>query len=364
MTPFSKNLSSYEKLAKTLNRIPNGFAPITDGTHLRLLAWIFTPEEAEIASNMKLIAEHLKRMSRRMKIPIKKLEEKLKVMKSKGQIYTRSSRRGKKYGLMPFAVGIYEEQIHRIDPELSSLMEEYFIKSRGDILFSASPPIQKIIPVKSVIKTDLVIHSRNEAEKLIMGAKSWGVRECICRIQQEMIGNPCSYPKSVCLLFSSKENSYKESKGTKAISQEEALQVLKTAEEAGLIHSTMNVREGHDYICNCCTCCCGILGTLVKYDQPNAFVKSDFVLQIEDELCTGCGLCIDRCQFSALEIIDGISTVDERCVGCGVCAMVCPEEALSLVPRKSSEISKPPKNIGVWMLIRAIKRKVNFLKLI
>jgi len=140
------------------------------------------------------------------------------------------------------------------------------------------------------------------------------------------------------------------------------LDVLKTAQEAGLIHSTMNIREGQSYICNCCTCCCGVMGALIKYDQPNAFVKSDFLLQIEEEACSGCGTCIDRCQFNALEVIDGVCTVNKRCVGCGVCAMVCPEDAMSLVPKEAKDITEPPKNRNSWMIKRAIKRKVNLLK--
>ena len=365
MTSIEDENSPYEKLADTLNRIPNGFAKTKDDTYLRVLKWIFTPKEAEFACKMKLKSETLKKMSRRLKIPISELKERMNVMKSKGQIYINETKRGvQKYGLMPFAIGIYEDQIHRIDSEFSEIMEEYFEKTKGEILFSSNPPITKVIPVKSAIKTEIGIHPRNEAEMLVMNAKSWGLRECICKIQQEEIGNPCKYPKEVCLMFSSKENDYVDSHKTKIITKEEALDVLKKAEEAGLIHSTMNISEGQDFICNCCTCCCGILRALVQYDQPNAFVKSDFQIEITEELCSGCGLCIDRCQFNALEIINDKSIVNDRCVGCGNCVIVCPEQAIFLVPRKKSEITKPPKNLTAWMLKRAIKRKVNLLKLL
>ena len=362
MTLF-KHRTPYERLAKFLNQMPNGFPLTEDGTHLRVLEWIFTPEEAEIFQKMKFIEESVKKIARRLKMPVDETAKKLEIMISKGQIRYSDTKNGRKYGLMPFVVGIYEEQIHRIDADFSNLMQEYLEKSQGDVIFSTSPAIHKVIPVRSTIKTDLTIHTKNEAEKLVMNAKSWGVRDCICRKQQHLIGNECKYPLSVCLMFSSNPNKdYNDSHDTRAITKEEALDVIKEAQEAGLIHSTANYSEGQSYICNCCTCCCGVIGALTKYDQPNAFVKSDFRLQIDEEFCTGCGTCLERCQFEALEIVDGICTVNQRCVGCGVCAMVCPEDAMHLVPREDKDIKKQPKNQNFWMIKRAIKRKVNLLK--
>ncbi|MHA1557674.1 MAG: hypothetical protein ACTSPM_12160 [Candidatus Heimdallarchaeota archaeon] len=75
-----KTLSIYVKLSKTLNRIPNGFPEIEDGTHLRMLEWIFEPDEAELASKMKLSGETVEKMSKRLKIPVNELREKLEVM--------------------------------------------------------------------------------------------------------------------------------------------------------------------------------------------------------------------------------------------------------------------------------------------
>ena len=77
------------------------------------------------------------------------------------------------------------------------------------------------------------------------------------------------YPRSYCFTFSSRENAYKDSKVSRAITLDEAIQYLKEAEDAGLIHTTMNVAENQKYICNCCSCCCGILNGLTKYNQPS-----------------------------------------------------------------------------------------------
>ncbi|NHJ49668.1 MAG: hypothetical protein FK733_17895 [Asgard group archaeon] len=361
----TKITSPYDKLATTLNRIPNGFPILEDNSHLEVLKWIFTPDEAELFSRMKLSGETAKKISRRLKIPIEKLKKKLEIMHEKGQIRTFTTRRGKKkYGLYPFVIGIYEEQLHRMNEEFAKLFEEFALKTRGLEIFTNDPPIQRIIPINRAIKTELVVKTYNQAEKLIQRAKSWGVRDCICRTQQELIGNGCSYPKSVCMEFSYKENAYDNSKVTEAITKERAMELLYEAEEAGLVHTTMNIESGHPYICNCCNCCCGILRSLTEFKQTKAIVKSDYTLAINEESCIGCKKCLDRCQFSALEIIDKKCIVNDNCIGCGVCTLVCPKDAMNLVLRDKKDRKKPVKGLLRWFLKRGLKRKANLLKVL
>ena len=65
MKASTKRRDPYHKLSKVLNRIPNGFPMTKDGTHIRLLQWIFEPEEAELASKMKLSGETIEKISKR-----------------------------------------------------------------------------------------------------------------------------------------------------------------------------------------------------------------------------------------------------------------------------------------------------------
>ncbi|MHA1912650.1 MAG: ATP-binding protein [Candidatus Kariarchaeaceae archaeon] len=181
----------------------------------------------------------------------------------------------------------------------------------------------------------------------------------ICKEQQELLGNECSYPKRVCITYSAFENAYRDSPTVQVVTRDEALMKLKEARDAGLVHTTMNIQSEAGYICNCCTCCCGVLRGLTEWEQPNAFAKSNYVLSIDEELCTGCGICIDRCQFSALELEDEVLKVDNRCVGCGVCVIACPEEVLSLVTRTPADQSEPPGTMIDWMNQRSQSRGVD-----
>jgi hypothetical protein len=49
----------YRRLATRLNELPNGFPPASDGAELRLLAYLFTPEEAALAAQLWLTLQLL-----------------------------------------------------------------------------------------------------------------------------------------------------------------------------------------------------------------------------------------------------------------------------------------------------------------
>ncbi|MHA1925395.1 MAG: ATP-binding protein [Candidatus Thorarchaeota archaeon] len=352
----------YDRLAATLDKIPNGFPPVPDRSHIKILKWIFEESEADLASQMKLMGETTEDLSARLDWDPANLKEILETMAHKGQIRAWNSSTGRRYALIPFAVGIYEEQLGRMDKEFAKIFEDYYAAAKGiGDMFATEPPIFKVIPVNSAVETDLEIHPYEKAEGLLENSKSWGVRECICKKQKELIGEPCNYPTSVCLVFAPKsENAFDNDELTKAVTKEEALKILKDSEEAGLVHCTMNIQTGQNYICNCCTCCCGVLRGLTQHDQPYAFVKSDFLIEVDNDLCTGCGTCVDRCQFAALDVPEDLSVVNtDRCIGCGVCAISCPEGALQLVARPDRGEKAPPEKYMDWMTEKAMSRGVD-----
>lgn len=350
----------WEQLAEVLDKIPNGFSSTQNEDHIEILKWIFTSEEAELASRMKLRGETLDNLSSRLEEDPDRLQQLLEKMAEKGQISAWNSSTGRKYALMPFAVGIYEEQLDRMNEEFAQLAENYFMNSRGGELFETEPAIFKVIPVNKAIPTKLEVYPYQKAEQIIRSSNSWGLRECICKKQQRLLGNTCKYPESVCLILApNKENAFEDSDLTQQISMEESLRILQEAEDAGLVHCSMNIQSGHHYICNCCTCCCNVLRGLSVSNQPNAFVNSDFIISVDQNSCIGCGVCVDRCQFGALSISDkGCQVEKDKCIGCGVCAVKCPEEALKLTPREGQR-KAPPENIIDWMTQKAMSRGVD-----
>jgi electron transport complex protein RnfB len=355
-------MNPYEELATILDRIPNGFPATEDGSHLRVLEWIFTPEEAKLASQLKLRGETADELAIRLNRSKDELVELLDTMHEKGQInsWMSKSAGARKYGLMPFAVGIYEEQLNRMDEEFAQILEAYFQQGFKKIA-SIEPVIFQVIPINQSVSTELEIHPYQKAEQLIESAASWGVRDCICRKQKDLIGEGCEYPKEVCLAFApNRENAFDDQELTKPITKEEALRILRVAEDAGLIHCTYNVQSGLNFVCSCCVCCCGVLRGVEKLETPREYIKTDFIMKVNTDLCTGCETCIDRCQFGALSVPEDVCVVNtKRCIGCGVCAVVCPEGALQITRHESPEKPETPANQIDWMTQRAMSRGVD-----
>jgi Fe-S-cluster-containing hydrogenase component 2 len=150
-------------------------------------------------------------------------------------------------------------------------------------------------------------------------------------------------------VFAPVEHAFDRSKVDRAITKEEALKILRETEEAGLVHSSGNYRDGIEYICNCCICCCGIMRGIAEFGIMSAVAHSDFQIVVQDAACNGCEACVSRCQFEALTMSDGTAVVNKlRCVGCGLCVVVCPTDAMWLERRATDEDSIPPQDIAEW----------------
>ncbi len=356
----------YRRLARRLDEIPNGFPATESGVELKLLATMFTPEEAALGAVMRLRTESASDIAARAGQDPDEAEATLKGMARKGLVRVRRGKGELLFALLPFVVGAYEEQLSRMDERMARLFEEYVHEAFATGVLEHQPALHRVIPVEEAIPVEIEIFPYERASQLLEGAKSWAVRECICRKQKSLIGEPCDYPRVNCLVFAPVENAFRGSHNDTPVTKEEAFRILREAEEAGLIHSTGNVQQGHNYICNCCTCCCGIMRGVSEFGIANAMARSDFYATVDADECTGCESCFDRCQFHALSLDeDDICRVDlSRCVGCGVCVSACPSDALSLRRKPPAERTPLPQDRKAWLVERARSRGVSVEKVL
>lgn len=349
------SLETYRSLAQRLDALPNGFPPTPEGLELRLLAKLFTPEEAALAARLRLTLETPAQLAARLGGEPSLLRKTLKEMARRGLIAAGRAEGGLGYGLMPFVVGIYEMQAATIDAELAELFEAYYRQAYKHTL-TLQPPVHRVIPVGESIRNDIEIRPYESAAGIVRAARAWGVVDCICRTQKALIGQGCNHPRDVCMILSEVPGAFDHSSLIHAQSLEQALGTLRRAAEAGLVHNVSNSRDGLWYICNCCTCSCGILRGMAELGIANVVARSAFFCQVDEERCQACGVCLEACTFGALSLVTTLTVHPVRCVGCGLCITQCPEEALSLARRPESEEPLLPSDEAAWRTARAAAR--------
>jgi hypothetical protein len=147
-------MNSYELLAKRLDALPNGYPPTEDGVELRILKFLYSPEEAELAARLKMPLETPQEVAARIGGDPKELRLMLKGMAKRGLIRAGKAEGGLGYGLLPFVVGIYEYQLGRIDKEFAQLFEDYYQAAFTDIL-GIRPQVHRVVPVNETIQTGM-----------------------------------------------------------------------------------------------------------------------------------------------------------------------------------------------------------------
>jgi NAD-dependent dihydropyrimidine dehydrogenase PreA subunit len=356
------NDEAYRKLAKALDTLPNGFPSTPSGIEIAILKKIFEPDEAVLFCDLRLTPETAAEISARTGRPLEGLEQKLVSMGQKGELMAFEVDGVRRFKMVPWVVGIYEFQLNRMDREFALMCEKYSMYW-GRQFLSHGPHMMQVIPIEKEIPVKQEALTYQQVSNLIESAQSYMVNECICKKKQGLLGEPCSRPIEVCLGMAPVPGAFdKNSMGGKVISKEEAYEVLRKSEEAGLVHLTNNIESGHWFICNCCECCCGVLRSF-RMGLPNV-LNSHYYAEIDPELCVACGVCADeRCQVDAIQKGDDFySVIAAKCIGCGLCASTCPEEAIKMVHKKPEELIRPPKDEAAWFEERGRQRGVDFSK--
>nr|MDO8135479.1 4Fe-4S binding protein [Candidatus Njordarchaeum guaymaensis] len=192
------------------------------------------------------------------------------------------------------------------------------------------------IPVDISIQGQQTILSLSSLEKILEGARKITLTNCACRTRLRK----CHAPRNVCLRvdYSAKAATRR---SPKQLSKHQALEVLKRTNEAGLVHMTYTVKgeEKPRYICSCCSCCCHSLGALIRFGILGHVVASEYMASDDLETCNNCGICVQRCQFHARQLVDSKLEFNQaKCFGCGLCATKCPTNSIMLIKRKVTAV--------------------------
>ena len=238
---------------------------------------------------------------------------------------------------------------HELNEETSNLVQSDY--DRFSSLVNRMSPMDRTVAILENRETgeelNIIVNEELEVpteqflptqqiRELIEKFDDIAVGNCYCRQHQEFLGDPCKQIELTpsCMTLGKSARHTSNHGFSKLVSKEEALEILKKCENAGLVHKAYHLHgdttKDEVAICNCCSCCCLTAKNCLIFPVVNA---NNYLASIDEDLCIGCGTCVEKCYNKAVKLNDDDKAErdEEFCVGCGVCAYHCPENAISLI---------------------------------
>ena len=370
--------SSYSSLIDRLNRFPQGATP--SELLNKILKILFSDREARLVSLLPIKPFTAEKASRIWKLDLNETRKILDKLAGRAllvdiEYYGRSF-----YSLPPPMAGFFEFSLMRVRDDinqkaLSELfyqylnVEEDFIR---DLFATGETRLGRIFVNEPALSDVNALHvlDYERATEVIKTATHIGIGICYCRHKMEHLGKACNAPMEICMTFNGSAESLTKHGHARRIGTVECLDLLQKAYDENLVQFGENVRESVNFICNCCGCCCEAMIAARRFAIFNPVHTTNFIPELDDARCTGCGKCVKVCPVNAMELVSANhpdhlqrkkALPDENiCLGCGVCVRSCPEKCILLKSRAKRVLT--PLNGVHKAVVMAIERgKLQYL---
>jgi len=222
-----------------------------------------------------------------------------------------------KFWLEVWVPGVMELMVNhkenvRKHPQIAEAFEAYG-RIRGAMSAGAFPVgkgLMRVIPIESAIDGETRRASYEEVSLYLNESNRFSVSDCSCRTSREILGEGCGHLKEdMCIQLGSAAEYYIRTGRGREITRDEAFDIIRRAEENGLVHQIPNTDgPGKTHaICNCCGCSCYALRSATMF-LNNDMVRSNYISQIDAELCVACGECVQVCPMNALKLGQKVCT--------------------------------------------------------
>jgi NADPH-dependent glutamate synthase beta subunit-like oxidoreductase len=162
----------------------------------------------------------------------------------------------------------------------------------------------RVIPIEKSIDGETRKASYEEVSRYLNENTVFSVSDCSCRTSREAMGEGCGHLKEdMCIQMGHAAEYYIRTGRGRAITRDEAFEIIRKAEANGLMHSIPNTDgSGKTHaICNCCGCGCFALRIAQMWTNPD-MVRSNYVSKVDKEKCVACGECVENCPTNALRL--------------------------------------------------------------
>lgn len=281
----------------------------------RILAPIVDDDMCDVMMHMRLETNRsAAEIARRCKKDVAFVQQQLDKLVVAGIVRTRTVNGELCYYYPIWVPGIMEgilsnrEQCDRY-PDLGHCFEEY-TRKRLEVLVPTlnsgkqGMSFMRVMPVMSAVENNSRTASYDEIATLIENATAISVGPCSCRRSRRLMGEGCGHlEEDMCMYLNDNAINFSKVGAHRLVSKEEAYEILKRAEDNGLVHEINQTDgfEGTTAICNCCGCSCFALRIAEMFRSKNA-IRSNFVARVDKEKCVACGQCVENCQTNALKL--------------------------------------------------------------
>jgi ferredoxin/DNA-binding Lrp family transcriptional regulator len=354
----SKEKDPYDKILANMREYPQDI-PLKDGkvsdAFREYIELLFTPKEAEIAQYLEVKPQSVRILAKKLGKEKEEVEELLEDMADKGTIQDIG---GYSYFLtMAHLLNVgykYSKALERLGEKGAELYEKFFIYDKFYKRYESSDEgtsLMRVVPVEQSINYETEILNVEEVHKILEKCqKPIVITDCPCRKRTDILGKrECrdKFPiENSCFQLGFFGSYFLRRREGKRLSIEEAKKLVDEFVELGLVFTTENHENvNHQVLCCCCECCCSLLRGMTRFEDKNenCVAKSNYVSRVDKDLCKGCGLCVKRCPFGAINLNNKKAVVNPaKCYGCGVCAVTCPTGAIRLYKEERNTLFKNP----------------------
>ena len=330
----------YYNLQQHLEGSAAGFSATESEIGIRLLRHLFTPEEAIVATQLSTKPEPVKNIFKGLKgsgMSLEKLQQILDQMAHKGTVMVnQEGYEEKQYSHAGLDIGgIYYFQVERLTEDLINDYRQYMDETYAA---KAKAGQEKIIfPLRTVPKINtekFPVNDYDNASQMIENASGpIAVANCVCRQSKDLLGEICdvTHLRETCLMIGPDCAKQYVAMGIgRSITKEEAHDILRKAQEAGLVIQPANSQQP-DVIHCCCGDCCLFLKSLKQLPRPADLYVTNYYIEVNPELCLCCSACVRACPMGAMALVNRLPAVKlDRCIGCGNCISACGADVFQL----------------------------------